>query len=143
MFELIGNQGEWKILVPDESPESAKLPVGPVLVPLSVWKARKADLIRREYEHGWPLGVWLAAGEGAEEIKNDVDDFTVIGLEFDRYSDGLGYASASLLRNYYGFRGELRALGDISDKVTRLKHFGFDAFSPRSSTCPVQLFSPP
>lgn len=127
---LIASQDEWKILVADTSPEDAKLPVGPVLVPLSVWKARKAELIRREYEHGWPLGVWLSADESAEEIENDVDDFTVIGLEFDRYSDGLGYASARLLRNLYGFKAELRALGDISDKIARLKHFGFDAFFP-------------
>ncbi|HQT26808.1 MAG TPA: DUF934 domain-containing protein [Burkholderiales bacterium] len=134
MFKLIGNEvvGQWKILVPTERPENARLPVGPVIVPLALWRARRAELIRREYDHGWPLGVWLSAEESAEEIEEDIDDFTVIAIEFDRYSDGLGYTSASLLRNRYGFRGELMAIGDISDKIARLKHFGFDAFSPRS-----------
>lgn len=134
MYKLTGSNvaDEWKILASSKDPENAKLPVGPVLVPLAVWQARRAELIRREHDHGWPLGVWLAADESAEELERDINDFTVIGVEFDRYSDGLGYASARLLRNNYGYRGELRAMGDISDKIARLKHFGFDAFSPQT-----------
>lgn len=134
MLKLTGNADEWKILeiAPGETPESVKLPVGPVLVPLAIWQVRRAELIRREYDHGWPLGIWLAAEESAAALDGDIDDFTVIGIEFDKYSDGLGYSSARQIRNEYGFGGELRAIGDISDKIARLKHFGFDAFSPRS-----------
>ncbi|MHB1100180.1 MAG: DUF934 domain-containing protein [Burkholderiales bacterium] len=142
MFKLIGNgktsQDEWKMLAATETPEGVKLPVGPVIVPLSVWQARRAELIRREYDHGWPLGVWLSANEGAEEIANDVDDFTVIAAEFDRFSDGLGYASARILRKL-GYTGELLAFGDISGKIARLKHFGFDAFSPSRTNQPMPL----
>ena len=56
----------WRIvtLAAAETPETVKLPIGPLLVPISVWGARRAELIRREYEHGWPLGIWLAAEEG-------------------------------------------------------------------------------
>ena len=137
MFKLTENgktfQDEWKMLAATEAPEGVKLPVGPVIVPLSVWQARRAELIRREYDHGWPLGVWLAADESAEDIAKDLDDFTVIAIEFDRYGDGLGYSSARTLRNRFGYGGELRAFGDISDKVARLAHFGFDAFAPSPS----------
>ena len=44
-------------LAEGDTPQSVRLPVGPVLVPLSVWRARRAELIHREYEQGWPLGV--------------------------------------------------------------------------------------
>ena len=138
MFKLIKNgqivTDEWKTLTLAEgdTPQSVKLPVGPVLVPLSVWRSRRAELIRREYEHGWPLGVWLAAEENPEGIGRDIDDFTVIAVEFDKYSDGNSYATARLLREHYGYRSELRAIGDVSrDRLVFQREVGFDAFAVR------------
>lgn len=138
MLELVKNgsvvKDEWKTLVLGEgdSPESVRLPVGPVLVPVSVWRARRAELIHREYEHGWPLGVWLAAHEDAAEIARDVDDFTVIAVAFDRYSDGKAYATACDLRERYRFAGELRAIGDVpGDQVGYRREVGFDAVAVR------------
>src|ERR1039457_4794354 len=99
MYKLIKNDhivaNGWKTLTLTESdnPDSVRLPIGPVLVPLSVWQARRAELIHREYEHGWPLGIWLAAEEGPEEIEHDIDDFTVIAIEFDKFSDGTSYST--------------------------------------------------
>ena len=136
MLKLIKNgriiSDGWKTLAlaDGDSPHSVRLPIGPILVPLSVWKARRAELIHREYEHGWPLGIWLAAEEGAEEIGQDIDDFTVIAIEFDRYSDGKSYSTARLLRERYGYRGELRAIGDVPrDRLTYRQQVGFDAFA--------------
>ena len=138
MSKLIKNgnfiNDEWKTLslTDGDTPQSVKLPVGPVLVPLSVWKARRAELIHREYEHGWPLGVWLSAEEAAESIKHDIDDFSVIALELDKYSDGKSYSTARVLRENYGYKGELRAIGDVtSDKLTYQHQVGFDAFAVR------------
>ena len=140
MFKLIKNgrvvTDEWKTLTLAEgdTPQSVKLPVGPVLVPLSVWQARRAELIRREYEHGWPLGVWLAAEEGPDEIGRDIDDFTVIAVEFDKFADGKSYATARLLRERFGFKGELRAIGDVPRDNRAYQHqVGFDAFAVRAS----------
>lgn len=134
MLKLIKNgkvvADEWRTLAlgADDTPETVRLPVGPVLVPVSVWRARRAELIRREYEHGWPLGVWLAADENAAEIAGDVDDFTVIAVAFDRYSDGKAYANACDLRERYRFSGELRAIGDVpGDRVGYRNEVGFDA----------------
>lgn len=140
MFKLIKNgqvvTDQWKTLTLAEgdTPQSVKLPVGPVLVPLSVWQARRAELIHREYEHGWPLGVWLAAEEGPQAIGRDIDDFTVIAVEFDKYSDGNSYATARLLRERYGYKGELRAIGDVPrDQLTYQHQVGFDAFAVRAN----------
>jgi uncharacterized protein (DUF934 family) len=126
----------WKTLTltNDETPESVRLPIGPVLVPLSVWQARRTELIHREYEHNWPLGVWLAAEEDAAEIARDIDDFTVIAVEFDRYSDGKSYSTARLLRERYGYKGELRAIGDVPrDRLAYQHQVGFDAFPVRAN----------
>lgn len=129
----------WKLLrpTPEESAHAVRLPVGPLLVPIRVWNARRAQLIEREYEHGWPLGVWLAPDEGPETIASDLDDFSVIGVEFPEVSDGRGYTTARLLRDRYGYDGELRAFGDIGrDQLFFLARVGFDTFALRSGDDP-------
>ncbi|MGO8753644.1 MAG: DUF934 domain-containing protein [Gallionellaceae bacterium] len=127
---------EWKLLHAMEgvSPQNVKLPVGPLLVPLAVWKARRAELIHREYEHGWALGVWLTAEDSPEFIKDDLDDFTVIAVEFNKFTDGNSYMTARLLRERYGYKGELRAIGDVpQEKLSFLHQLGFDAVVVRIS----------
>lgn len=140
MFKLIKNgrivTDEWKTLTLTgrDTPQNVRLPVGPVLVPLSVWQARRTELIHREYEHGWPLGVWLSAEENADAIEHDIDDFTVIAVEFDKYSDGKSYATGRLLRERYGYKGELRAIGDVPrDRLVYQHQVGFDAFPVRAN----------
>lgn len=136
MFKLIKNgrivHDSWRTLTlaEDDTPHSVRLPVGPVLVPLSVWRARRAELIYREFEHGWPLGIWLAAEENAEEIEHDIDDFTVIAIEFDKFTDGKVFSTVRLLREQYGYEGELRAFGDVPlDRLAFQHRVGFDSFA--------------
>src|SRR5665647_1010648 len=140
MFMLIKNghivSDAWKTLTLNEgdTPQNVRLPVGPVLVPLSVWQARRAELIYREYEHGWPLGVWLAAEQGPEAIEHDIDDFTVIGIEFDKFTDGKSYQTARLLCEHFGYKGELRAIGDVPRERLSYQHqVGLDAFAVRTN----------
>ena len=125
----------WKVVTvaAGESADSVSLPVGPLLVPVAVWRARRRELVEREYSHGWPLGIWLSAEEGPELIAEDLDDFSVIGIEFSKFSDGRGYSTARLLRTRYGYAGELRALGDVlRDQLFYLSRVGFDAFAVRA-----------
>lgn len=121
----------WKVvnLVDGEPAIDVCLPVGPLLVPVSVWKAKKACLIAREYEHGTPLGLWLSPEDNLEEIAQDIDDFTVIAVHFPKAVDGRGFSTATLLRERYGYDGELRAFGDIGrDQLFFLNRVGFDSF---------------
>lgn len=140
MSKLIKNGrnvvNEWKTLTlaEGETPHSVKLPAGPVLVPVSVWRARRSELIHSEYEHGWLLGIWLAAEEGPEEIVRDLEDFSVIAIEFNKFTDGKGYSTARLLRERYGYKGELRAIGDVPHDTFQLLLFGFDAFELPAGT---------
>ena len=53
----------------------------------------------------------------------------VIAIEFRTFNDGRGYSTARLLRERYGWRGELRAVGDVlRDQIFYLARCGFDAF---------------
>ena len=121
----------WKVVTLNagDDPAGVRLPVGPLLVPLAVWQARKACLIACEYEHGWPLGVWLDPADDPAAIAADLDDFTVIGVHFPKFTDGRGYSIARLLRERHGYKGELRAFGDIGrDQIFLLNRVGFDSF---------------
>ncbi|MGP1679004.1 MAG: DUF934 domain-containing protein [Burkholderiales bacterium] len=127
--------GAWKLLTPaaNEPAETVALPVGPLLVPVSVWHARRRELVEREYAHGWPMGVWLAAGEAPKSIARDLDDFSVIAVHFPSATDGRGCFTARLLRKRYRYRGELHAFGELSrEHLFSLRYSGFDAFTLRS-----------
>ena len=113
MFKLIKNErvvvDGWKTLTlaEGETPHSVRLPAGPVLVPLSVWRARRAELVHSEYEHGWPLGIWLSAEESMEDIERDIDDFSVVVIRSEAADKN--HSIACMLRERYGYKGELHA----------------------------------
>ena len=55
----------------------------------------------------------------------------LIAVNFPRFVDGRGY-SIALLRERYGYSGELRAIGDVlPDQLQFMKRCGFDAFALR------------
>ena len=113
-------------LAEGETAESVSLPAGPLLVPLAVWNARKAELQAR----GTPVGVWLDVTEGPEAIASELDAFAVIGVNFPKFTDGRGYSTARLLRERYSYSGELRAIGDVlHDQLFLMARCGFDAFA--------------
>jgi uncharacterized protein (DUF934 family) len=116
-------------LAEGETAETVALPAGAVLVPLAIWTARKAELLAR----GTPVGVWLEAGEGPEAIAADLAQLPVIGVNFPKFVDGRGYSTARLLRERYGYQGEIRAIGDVlQDQLFLMARCGFDAFALRA-----------
>jgi uncharacterized protein (DUF934 family) len=55
-----------------------------------------------------------------------------IEVNFPKFGDGRGYSIARLLRTRYGYKGELRAVGQITrDLLYYLERVGFDAFELR------------
>jgi uncharacterized protein (DUF934 family) len=56
----------------------------------------------------------------------------VIAVNFPRFSDGRGYSIGRLLRERHGYRGELRAVGEVArDHLQGMAQCGFDAFQLR------------
>ncbi len=131
MAQLIKNGAltvdTWKTLEINEgeSAESLPLPDGELIVPLAVWQARKSELAERS-----ALGLLLQPGEAVEDVAGDLSHFQVIAVSFPKFVDGRGYSTASLLRQRYGFKGEVRAVGDVlHDQLFFMQRVGFDAFA--------------
>ncbi|MFF7710570.1 DUF934 domain-containing protein [Pseudomonas sp. NPDC007930] len=105
------------------------------LVPLALWREHAHALKARD----GGLGVWLDSDEEAEEIGEHVADFAVIALNFPAFTDGRNYSNARLLRDRYGYKGELRAIGDVlRDQLFYLQRCGFDAFALRADKDPYE-----
>lgn len=109
-------------------------PAGRVVLPLSVWLARKAEFAARLA--AGEVGVWLEPHELVEtlaEAQPDLNVFPLIAVFIERFADGRAYSTAALLRSRFGFKHELRALGDVlRDQLFFLKRCGFDAFQIRA-----------
>jgi uncharacterized protein (DUF934 family) len=106
-----------------------------LIVPLQLWREHSRMLKARD----GGLGVWLDADEEAEEIGEDVEQFKVIALNFPAFTDGRNYSNARLLRDRYGFKGELRAIGDVlRDQLFYMHRCGFDAFAVRPDKDPYE-----
>src|SRR5882724_858162 len=100
----------WRLLERGSKGELLVVPArGDVIVPLALWLARREDLLA----YPGKLGVWLDANEGPEALANDVQRFPLIAVNFPKFGDGRGYSIARLLRERYGYKGELRAIGDV------------------------------
>lgn len=53
----------------------------------------------------------------------------LICVSFPKFGDGRGYSKARLLRERFGYRGELRAVGEVlTDQIFYLSRCGFDSF---------------
>lgn len=105
--------------------DTAPLPAGlPVLLSLARWQVERGRLAGRNA----PVGVRLAPGEGAETIADDVDRLSLIAIDFPTFKDGRAYSTARRLRQVLGYRGELRATGDVlRDQWLFMVRCGFDA----------------
>ncbi len=111
----------WASLGDEEAlPEGA-----PAIVGLERWQNQRETLIERNA----PLGIRLRSDQPPGPIAEDVHRFQVIALEFPKFGDGRAYSYARLLRERYGFRGELRAVGNVlRDQALFMLRCGFDAF---------------
>lgn len=99
--------------------------VGPVVVSLERWRKQRDELVAR----GDPLGTRLRSDESPAAIAADLGCFALIALEFPIFKDGRAFSYARLLRERYGYRGELRAVGNVLlEQLLFMHRCGFDAF---------------
>jgi uncharacterized protein (DUF934 family) len=107
------------------------LPAGAVIVSLKRWQAERAALMERNA----PIGVRLASDQSPEALGADVHHFALVELEFPKFRDGRGYSWARQLRRRLGFKGEIRATGDVlRDQWLFMSRCGVDAFEVAAGT---------
>lgn len=106
--------------------DGAELPGdGAVLVTAERFLADPQALLRRPGK----LGVIWPNNRNLDELVPHLDRLASVALVFPTFRDGRAYSQARLLRERYGYGGELRATGQIlRDQFVFMTRAGFDAF---------------
>jgi uncharacterized protein (DUF934 family) len=103
---------------------------GAVLIPGARFLADADEIARRPGRTGvlWPNDRAIA------DLAPHLDRLAMVALVFPSFKDGRAYSQARVLRENYGFRGELRATGNVlRDQFLFLYRAGFDAFEVMKS----------
>lgn len=109
----------WRHSAGDESmPASSH-----VIVPLADWRtgrARTGDV---------QIGIEVQPADSLDGDLGRIERLPLIVLVFPRFTDGRAYSMARQLREQWGYRGELRARGDVLlDQLPLMLGCGFDSF---------------
>lgn len=75
------------------------------------------------------MGVRLAPSDDVRQLAPHLDRISMIAVSFPAFSDGRGFSQATLLRERLGYKGELRAVGQVLlDQMPHMLRTGFDSF---------------
>ena len=138
MPTLIKLQGGRMVLANDaftHVDDDQDLPPGDVIISLTRFQADGDRLLGE----GRSVGVRLEAGEEAEALAYDLPRLALVALAFPKFRDGRQYSNARILRERYGFKGEIRAVGDVlREQAGFMIRCGIDAFEPADGSGPEQ-----
>lgn len=99
----------------------SELPEAEGIVPLAQWQGER--------------GVLLGTADDPHLLAGRLGEVSLIAVEFPQFTDGRGYSIARLLRERYGYKGELRAVGEVlRDNLFYLSRCGFDSFALSDQT---------
>jgi uncharacterized protein (DUF934 family) len=116
------------VLDDDEPP-----PRGDVIIPLTRFQQEGERLL----SEGRAVGVRVGSLESVEALAYDLPRIAVVALVFPNYRHGQAYSSARLLRERFGYKGQVRAVGDVLREQARfMVRCGFDAFEPADGASP-------
>ncbi len=106
--------------------DESRVPSGiPVIVTYARWQKERDTLLERNGE----LGIILASDQSPDLIADDLHRFTLVCLDFPKFTDGRAYSHARRLRARYDFAGEIRAVGAVlRDQLLFMRRCGFDSF---------------
>ena len=143
MAQIITNRSvvedPWQLLEFTADGRAPAIPAdGDLIVPAAFWRTGR-DAFR--FRAG-RIGVWLKPDEDPELIAEDLPLFGVVAVQFPKVADGRGYSTGRLLRERFGYRGELRAIGDVQrDQLYFLWQCGFNAFALRAGQDPEEALA--
>ncbi|HEY3679238.1 MAG TPA: DUF934 domain-containing protein [Bradyrhizobium sp.] len=80
-------------------------------------------------------GVIWPNNRDVDDLVPHLDRLAVVALVFPTFRDGRAYSQARLLRERYGFKGELRATGQVlRDQFLFMLRAGFDGFEVKKDS---------
>ena len=104
-----------------------------LIVPIKFWNMYKLEI----EDYLGNITIWLNSDEFLDEIKEELNTFSLIALNFPVFSDGRPYTIARELRQSGRFSGEIRAVGDVlRDQIFYMSQCGFDSFLLRHDQDP-------
>lgn len=110
------------------------LPQGDVIISLARFQAEGDRLLSQ----GRAVGVVIAPADAVEALAYDLPRLAVVALDFPKFRDGRAYTSARLLRERLGFKGEIRAVGEVlREQAFFMVRCGMDAFEPADGSTPA------
>ena len=113
-------------LADDEPPTGGRFTVS-----FARWQTERENLRQAE----GTVGVRLKGGDELASIALDLPRLEPVVVEFPTLADGRAFSLARLLRERFGYAGEIRAHGDfIRDQVYFLARVGVNAFEPVEGT---------
>jgi uncharacterized protein (DUF934 family) len=96
-----------------------------VILSFDQWRAER----ERWVTWGGRVGVTLLPTHSVESLVADLPQLSLIAAHFVGPSEGRGYTQARLLRERFGFSGELRATGYVRpDQLFFMARCGFNSF---------------
>jgi uncharacterized protein (DUF934 family) len=105
--------------------DDAEIPAGDVVVSLKRFMAEGEGLLASR-----AVGVKLQPDEKIEDLVYDLPRLAVVALVFPSHRDGRNLSAARLLRQRYGYGGEVRALGEVlREQAQHMVRCGVDAFA--------------
>jgi uncharacterized protein (DUF934 family) len=113
-------------------PDGAELPGdGAILVSAARFLEDPEALLRQATR----LGVIWPNNRDVDDLVPWLDRLAVIALVFPTFRDGRAYSQARLLRERYGYDGELRATGQVlRDQFVFMLRAGFDALEAKKQS---------
>lgn len=108
-----------------------------VILPLNAFLA--LDEEPREAARG-RIGVRILPGEAIEAVLPHLADLPLVALAFPAFNDGRSYSKAELLRARHGYKGTVRACGDVLiDQIPLMIRTGFSEFEVTNPTALKRL----
>lgn len=112
----------WQPAAGEDGPQPHPAPRAGALLTLAQWHA-----VRETWPAALPPGLLLDNDDDVAALRDDLPRLALIALRFPVWTDGRAYSQARLLRSRLGWRGELRATGEVLvDMLPLLWRTGFD-----------------
>jgi uncharacterized protein (DUF934 family) len=81
------------------------------------------------------LGVLINPADDVRKLEGHLDRIGLVAVAFPAFNDGRAFSHASLLRARLGFKGEVRAVGDVLiDQIPLMLRCGIDSFAVTNGT---------